>query len=185
MEKMSASNVPVLAIPAGLTPAIARFVHDAALLAGWQTGADGAAVLSISGDEIAVFQGKEKAGSISLPFRAAQLISLLQKIKGDAFKLPAVIPMGPYLLKPYDYLLETEGAEFIRLTEKETAILVCLSSGKTLSRQELLNAVWAYVDGVETHTLETHIYRLRQKIEKDPSQPAFLLTEEDGYRLKD
>lgn len=185
MEKTPTSNVPVLAIPAGLTTAIAGFVHDAALLAGWQTGTEGAVAISINADEITIFQGKEKAGSISLPFRATQLISLLQKIKADAFKLPSVIPIGPYLLKPYDYLLVSEGEDLIRLTEKETAILVCLSSGKTLSRQELLNAVWAYVDGVETHTLETHIYRLRQKIEKDPSQPAFLLTEEDGYRLKD
>lgn len=73
----------------------------------------------------------------------------------------------------------------IRLTEKETAILIFLHENKnrTVARQELLDAVWGYAEGVETHTLETHIYRLRQKIEKDAANPKTLLTEENGYRL--
>lgn len=72
-----------------------------------------------------------------------------------------------------------------RLTEKETAILAFLHANKnrTVARQELLDAVWGYAEGVETHTLETHIYRLRQKIEKDAANPEILLTEENGYRL--
>ncbi len=73
----------------------------------------------------------------------------------------------------------------VRLTEKETAILTFLHENKnrTVARQELLDAVWGYAEGVETHTLETHIYRLRQKIEKDAANPKILLTEENGYRL--
>ena len=73
----------------------------------------------------------------------------------------------------------------MRLTEKETSILKYLfgNSGKAVSRDVLLNEVWGYNAGVTTHTLETHIYRLRQKIESDPSSAAILVTEPGGYRL--
>lgn len=73
----------------------------------------------------------------------------------------------------------------VRLTEKEKDILVLLyqHTGESVSREALLQNVWAYAEGVETHTLETHIYRLRQKIEKDPATPQILLTTETGYQL--
>ena len=71
------------------------------------------------------------------------------------------------------------------LTEKEVALLRFLHAqkGKSITRKELLEQIWEYADGVETHTLETHIYRLRQKIEKDPAKPEILQTTEDGYRV--
>jgi DNA-binding response OmpR family regulator len=73
----------------------------------------------------------------------------------------------------------------VRLTEKETAILKYLyrSGHKVVSRGVLLDEVWGYNAGVNTHTLETHIYRLRQKIERDPSHAEILITESGGYRL--
>jgi DNA-binding response OmpR family regulator len=73
----------------------------------------------------------------------------------------------------------------VRLTEKETAILKYLyrSGERTITRDVLLSEVWGYNSGVTTHTLETHIYRLRQKIERDPSQAAILVTEAGGYKL--
>ena len=73
----------------------------------------------------------------------------------------------------------------MRLTEKETAILKYLyrTGDKVVSRDVLLNEVWGYNAGVTTHTLETHIYRLRQKIEPDPSNAKLLVTEPGGYRL--
>lgn len=72
-----------------------------------------------------------------------------------------------------------------RLTEKEVEILRCLYDrrGKIISRADLLGAVWGYGQGIETHTLETHIYRLRQKIEVDSSVPKILITEDNGYKL--
>jgi DNA-binding response OmpR family regulator len=82
-------------------------------------------------------------------------------------------------------LLQPTRNRKIRLTDKETSILRFLyrAGGKTVLRQVLLNEVWGYNSAVTTHTLETHIYRLRQKAEPDPSQPRLLLTESGGYRL--
>ena len=73
----------------------------------------------------------------------------------------------------------------MRLTEKETAILKHLyrAGDKVVSRDTLLGEVWGYNAGVTTHTLETHVYRLRQKIEADPSNARILLTEPGGYKL--
>ena len=73
----------------------------------------------------------------------------------------------------------------IRLTEKETAIVkfLYLASNSVVSRDLLLDEVWGYNAGVTTHTLETHVYRLRQKIEDDPSNAIILVTEPSGYRI--
>jgi DNA-binding response OmpR family regulator len=73
----------------------------------------------------------------------------------------------------------------VRLTEKEASILKFLyrAGNKAVSREVLLDQVWGYNAGVATHTLETHIYRLRQKIESDPGEASLLLTEPGGYRL--
>jgi DNA-binding response OmpR family regulator len=96
----------------------------------------------------------------------------------------AALVFGPYTLDEAGQSLQ-RGADVVRLTEKETHILKMLAAaaGGIVRKEELLNAVWNYADGVETHTLETHIYRLRQKIERDPAKPEILITEEPGYRL--
>ncbi len=82
-------------------------------------------------------------------------------------------------------LMLGEGQKKIRLTEKEAAILKYLYrvGNKTVSRETLLGEVWGYNAGVNTHTLETHVYRLRQKIERDPSRAEILVTAPGGYRL--
>ncbi|MEL7048724.1 MAG: helix-turn-helix domain-containing protein, partial [Pseudomonadota bacterium] len=87
--------------------------------------------------------------------------------------------------KPASKLLVTETGSKIRLTEKETSILKYLyrSGEKVVTRDVLLHEVWGYNAGVTTHTLETHIYRLRQKIERDPSNAELLVTETGGYKL--
>ncbi len=95
--------------------------------------------------------------------------------------------IGSYELDIAHNLLNArKGHKTIRLTEKESHILKLLArqkNGAPLSRQALLDEVWGYVPGVETHTLETHIYRLRQKLEADPANPAVLVTDDEGYRL--
>ena len=83
-------------------------------------------------------------------------------------------------------LVRDDNGQKVRLTEKETSILKYLyrSGDKAIGRDELLNEVWGYNAGVTTHTLETHVYRLRQKIEDDPSNARILVTEPGGYRLE-
>ena len=97
----------------------------------------------------------------------------------------AIFQLGPYTFRPSMKLLITEDERKIRLTEKETNILKFLyrASEGVVARDVLLHEVWGYNAGVTTHTLETHIYRLRQKIEPDPSNARLLVTESGGYRL--
>ena len=98
----------------------------------------------------------------------------------------AVFAIGPYSFRPSaKLLLDAEKKRKVRLTEKETAILKYLyrAGEKAVTRDILLNEVWGYNAGVTTHTLETHIYRLRQKIERDPAEAMILITESGGYRL--
>ena len=93
--------------------------------------------------------------------------------------------IGKYAFKPNSKILETNESRSIRLTEKENNILKFLykNLGNTVSRETLLHEVWGYNSKVTTHTLETHIYRLRQKFEDDPSNACFLITEPGGYKL--
>lgn len=97
----------------------------------------------------------------------------------------AVFKVGSYEFRPAVKMLVTNEDKKIRLTEKETSILKFLyrAGGKPVTRDVLLDEVWGYNSGVTTHTLETHVYRLRQKIEPDPSNASILLTEGGGYRL--
>ncbi len=98
----------------------------------------------------------------------------------------ATFQLGPYEFRPAGKTLIDGNEKKIRLTEKETNILKYLyrAGGKPVAREELLSEVWGYNANVTTHTLETHIYRLRQKIEPDPSNARLLLTESGGYRLQ-
>ena len=124
---------------------------------------------------------------VTKPFRLGVLLARLRAhMRQHEQSEDAVFTIGPYSFQPSaKVLMEPEGEKKIRLTEKETAILKYLfrAGGKVVPRETLLNEVWGYNAGVTTHTLETHVYRLRQKIEEDPSKAAILLTEPGGYRL--
>lgn len=123
---------------------------------------------------------------VTKPFRFAVLLARLRaQMRSHEASEDAVFAIGPYSFRPGAKLLVTERGSKIRLTEKETAILRYLyRAGKTpVPRETLLQEVWGYNSGVTTHTLETHIYRLRQKIEPDPSNPTLLATQGGGYKL--
>jgi DNA-binding response OmpR family regulator len=124
---------------------------------------------------------------IAKPFRVTELSARLRaQLRVFDNSEDAVFTVGPYTFRPSaKLLLEVARNRKIRLTEKEAAILKYLyrAGGRPVARQVLLNEVWGYNSAVTTHTLETHIYRLRQKIEPDPSQARLLLTEGGGYRL--
>jgi DNA-binding response OmpR family regulator len=91
----------------------------------------------------------------------------------------AVFTVGPYSFRPGSKMPTGANAKKVRLTEKETAILRFLyrAGQMPVSRETLLQEVWGYNSGVTTHTLETHIYRLRQKVEKDAANPEILVTD--------
>ena len=124
---------------------------------------------------------------ITKPFRLAVLLSrvhahLRQNDKTDE----AIFVIGPYKFHPSAKTLVNQYGQKIRLTEKETAILKYLYrvGQKTVPRETLLGEVWGYNASVATHTLETHIYRLRQKIEANPADVRILVTDTGGYRLE-
>jgi DNA-binding response OmpR family regulator len=118
------------------------------------------------------------------PFRFADLLARInQHLSRHAASDDVPVPIGPYLFRPGAKLL-TQGMRKVRLTEKETDILKFLhAAGATVARDVLLHEVWGYNPAVTTHTLETHIYRLRRKIEENPGEARILVTEEGGYRL--
>lgn len=123
---------------------------------------------------------------VTKPFRFAVLLARIRAhLRQHEASDDAIFTIGPYQFKPGAKLLLTEKGAKIRLTEKETAILRFLfrASQKVISRDILLQEVWGYHASVTTHTLETHIYRLRQKIEVDPGRARILVTEGGGYRL--
>lgn len=123
---------------------------------------------------------------VSKPFRFAVLLARLRAhLRSFELSEDAVFQVGPYEFRPaFKKLIPQEGRD-IRLTEKETNILKYLmrAGGKAVAREELLHEVWGYNSGVTTHTLETHVYRLRQKIEPQKGQATLLVTEPGGYRL--
>ena len=124
---------------------------------------------------------------ITKPFRLGVLLARLRaQLRQHEQSEDAVFIIGPYNFRPSaKLLLDADGKKKIRLTEKETAILKYLfrAGDRPTGREALLNEVWGYNAGVTTHTLETHVYRLRQKIEQDPSKAEILITEPGGYRL--
>jgi len=146
-------------------------------------------MLTGSAEETDIVRGLDSGANdyIAKPFRLNELLARLRaQLRSFEASEDAVFTIGPYTFRPsVKQLLEPVRNKRIRLTDKETAILKFLyrAAGKPVARQVLLNEVWGYNAAVTTHTLETHVYRLRQKIEPDPSISRLLLTEGGGYRL--
>ncbi|AOF89326.1 response regulator transcription factor [Sinorhizobium sp. RAC02] len=123
---------------------------------------------------------------VTKPFRFAVLLARIRaQLRQHESSEDATFSVGPYTFKPGQKLLTLENGQKIRLTEKEAAIIRYLyrADQKVVTRDVLLEEVWGYNSGVTTHTLETHVYRLRQKIERDPSNAEILVTENGGYKI--
>lgn len=119
-------------------------------------------------------------------FFPSQFLMKVHALLNPHKKIQPLIDLGDFEFHQTDFILKDKNSgEDIILTEKERNILLYIYEHKdgAVSRQDLLDNVWGYGANIETHTLETHIYRLRQKIEADPSQPQFLVTNEEGYSL--
>jgi DNA-binding response OmpR family regulator len=123
---------------------------------------------------------------VTKPFRFAVLLARVRaQLRQHENSEDVTLNVGPYVFKPSQKLLVDKKGSKLRLTEKETAIIKYLyrAGDKVVTRDVLLEEVWGYNSGVTTHTLETHVYRLRQKIERDPSNAEILVTESGGYKL--
>lgn len=146
-------------------------------------------MLTGSAEESDIVRGLDSGANdyLAKPFRLNELLARLRaQLRSFENSEDAVFTIGPYVFRPAaKQLLEPVKNKRIRLTDKEAAILKFLyrAAGKPVARQVLLNEVWGYNAAVTTHTLETHVYRLRQKIEPDPAIARLLLTEGGGYRL--
>ena len=126
------------------------------------------------------------ADYVTKPFRFAVLLARVRaQLRAHEQSEDVVLKIGPYQFRPAARVLVDPKGRKLRLTDKEANILKYLhrAGAKSVTREELLAEVWGYNAGVTTHTLETHIYRLRQKIESEPGQTRLLITEAGGYRL--
>ena len=122
---------------------------------------------------------------VTKPFKLGVLLARVRaQLRNHEQSEDAEFTIGPYSFRPAQKML-VRADKKIRLTDKETSILRFLLRAGTrpVGRDVLLEQVWGYNAGVTTHTLETHIYRLRQKIEADPGIAKFLVTEPGGYML--
>jgi DNA-binding response OmpR family regulator len=145
-------------------------------------------MLTAQGSDSDVILGLDSGANdyVTKPFRFAVLLARIRShLRQHEQSEDAMFKVGPYAFKPSAKLLTRDDNKKIRLTEKETAIIKFLyrAGEQSVSRETLLADVWGYNAGVSTHTLETHIYRLRQKIERDPAHAEILVTEGGGYRL--
>jgi DNA-binding response OmpR family regulator len=123
---------------------------------------------------------------VTKPFRFAVLLARIRaQLRQHEASEDAIFTIGPYTFRPRSKLFVNPKGKKVRLTDKETSILRYLyrAGQQAISRETLLREVWGYNSGITTHTVETHIYRLRQKIEEDAAVPVILVTESSGYRL--
>ena len=145
-------------------------------------------MLTAQGSENDLVMGLESGANdyVTKPFKFAVLLARIRAhLRSYEASEDAIFQIGPYTFRPGSKLLTNEKGSKLKLTEKETAILRYLyrADEKVVGRDMLLAEVWGYNSNVTTHTLETHIYRLRQKIEADPSNARILVTEPGGYKL--
>lgn len=151
----------------------------------------GGALIAVAQDAAEIPANIPQSDRFPLPLRLGAVLDRIlyhQRRLSQEHTMRSVSIAGRYVLDGavlYDVLDETRKNP-LNLTDKERDILWHLNAapGQFLERKALLDAVWGYAETAETHTLETHIYRLRQKIEADPSAPQILLTADKGYLLK-
>jgi DNA-binding response OmpR family regulator len=145
-------------------------------------------MLTAADNEADTIMGLEAGASdyVTKPFRFTVLLARVRaQLRAHEQSEEVVFRVGPYEFHPAARVLVDPKNRKLRLTDKEANILKYLyrAGDKPVTREELLAEVWGYNAGVTTHTLETHVYRLRQKIEPDPGHARLLITEAGGYRL--
>lgn len=132
--------------------------------------------------------GKIPVIKLARPVRLEQLLYTIRaklQSKTAPERGDAALAQG-FTLSPNERLIASDDGDVrVSLTEKEVEILSCLMQqpDRTMAREKLLKAVWGYSDDIATHTLETHIYRLRGKLRQVHETFDIIFSEEGGYRL--
>ena len=121
---------------------------------------------------------------INMPFKVnnfkKKVIFLLAKHK---FKLSSLINLKDYVIDKNERKIKKNDLE-LQMTEKETNFLILFSQhDKPLSRNFVLKKVWKYSSETDTHTVETHIHRLRKKISEKFNDDNFIKNNKDGYYI--
>ena len=132
-------------------------------------------------------ESKEKHYFIKRPFRIQYLNKKISTILAKISNSTEIThKIGPFIFFPLKKLIILDDETKIELTEKEVGILKSLTSSgeEAVDRDTLLKQVWNYSSDVTTHTLETHIYRLRQKLEIHPSIPRLIISEGGGFKIR-
>jgi len=146
-------------------------------------------MLTGASSEADVVQGLEKGANdyICKPFRGSELKARIRaQLRALDASKDAAFTVGPYIFRPAaKILIERTDGRKIQLTAKEASLLKHMArvNGAPVRREALLSAVWGYSTDTVTHTLETHIYRLRRRIEADPGNPQLLMAVPGGYQL--
>ncbi len=143
-------------------------------------------IFELNNTNIVIKKNTDLISKFEQPYSLGQILGAIKNtLHNDKIKQQSnPIKIGCYVLNPYEKILQKSDS-IMRLTDKEFDIIYTLykASPNKIPRDELLHIIWGYGDNIETHTLETHIYRLRQKIEESPQTPNFLKTDDDGYFL--
>ena len=166
-------------------PVLAGVLTEAAKAQGFIMLADESLPLQLRQKErtLSLYRGADRIEQFLLP---ARLGTVLDALHQAGRQLPSLPLAGGLRLDPQARRLDLGGTAAVPLTEKEVEILVTLatqaSATNPLPRAALMDTVWGYSPEADTHTLETHVYRLRQKLE-GAGVPALLLTGEGGYYL--
>ncbi len=175
-------------LPQAVVSALAEQLGAEAGFAGAPEAAD--VFLTLPGEEaVRLRQLHPAVPQLELTFARPLRLGLLLRQIGNIVSDPGLwleeVPVCGYILHPQDKVITDPAGADIPLTDKEVEILIFLARHhrRAVGRDELLRHVWRYQQGVDTHTLETHIYRLRQKLGDAAENAQLLLTEEGGYRL--
>jgi DNA-binding response OmpR family regulator len=186
LDKVNADYCDVIILDIGLPDMDGREACGAMRRAGIKTPIIMLAGADTDSDAI---RGLESGANdyVTKPFRLGVLLARIRAhIRQHELSDDAVFTVGPYVFQPSARMLvRKDQKKKVRLTDKEAAILKYLyrAGDRAIARETLLGEVWGYNAGVTTHTLETHVYRLRQKIEREPGRAEILITEPGGYRL--
>ncbi len=141
-----------------------------------------------------IYLGKEDCSdakvqkSIQKPFGLSNFLDVLKSsINIFENSSEGSIEFDKYILYPSRKEIYNKKLKIaVKLTEREVAIIKYLykNAGKFVAKADLMQEVWEYSPDVATHTVETHIYRLRQKVEQEGVDSQFISTSEGGYKLK-